>query len=72
MIYASCHLVSGLLLMKVPGHVVGQGAGAFGILWLVSRSPILFFSRKNIISITVEYDDSKESLNSLSHNTFSS
>lgn len=54
--YTCCHLVSGLLLTKVPG----QGAGTLDILWLIYRGPIFFFPDKNVISITMQFGDNKE------------
>lgn len=58
--YTCCHLVSGLLLTKVPGHLLGQGAGTLDILWLIYRGPIFFFPDKNVISITMQFGDNKE------------
>lgn len=60
--------MSWLLLTKVPGHVVGRVARMLDILWLISRGPIfVFFPEKRVTSITTEFVDKKEELNSSSH-----
>lgn len=63
-----------LLLAKVTGHVVRQGARTLDILWLISRGPVFFilFQKRGSPVLQQNLVTKKEVPNSLSHNIFSS